>query len=169
MLYCMQHAHAGNLITSCHVVYMHAVCIHSMHYFHHACIQFCCTAMLYGSVHACMSHRHACTACKYACITACCMHVFIHHSMQCHVLMQRKYIRETDSSELLSDLHRTFSAWVAEKNLSNPTEEEWGEVMLEDERWLVMFIYNYACMVDCFAFHMQMLQRPRTGGGCAAA
>jgi hypothetical protein len=51
-----------------------------------------------------------------------------------HLALLRKYIRETDSSELLSDLHRKFSAWVAEKNLSNPTEEEWGEVMLEDER-----------------------------------
>ena len=168
MLYCMQHAHAGKLITSCHVVYMHAVyvyiaCTTSTTHTLNFVVQQCCMDQC---MHACPTDMYCMQVCMYHCM----LHACIYSSfMQCHVLMQRKYIRETDSSELLSDLHRKFSAWVAEKNLSNPTEEEWGEVMLEDERWLVMFIYNYACMVDCFAFHMQMLQRPRTGGGCAAA
>jgi len=47
-------------------------------------------------------------------------------------VLQRKFIRETKEG-LEVDLHKKFSAWVVEKGLSSPTQEEWRCIMEEDK------------------------------------
>lgn len=63
------------------------------------------------------------------------------------------FIREATGS-LSQDLHRKFAAWVDEKGLRSPTEEQWGAIMDEDSR-LLTEAYNLVLCIT-MRFHSCM-------------